>query len=470
MRKSPYFYGFLVLLMNILLSGGMLLAEEVRGSTGDPYFPDLGNSGYDAQHYTLMLDVDMTTGMIDADVSMRAIATEPLDRFHLDFYGYEIESVRVNDAPAIYERDRRELIITPADRLAAGDVFIVSVAYRGNPADIGSQVSYLSGVGWNAYPDGVFVANEPDGASLWYPVNDHPTDKATYRFEVTVAQPYSVAANGLQRAIIEEADGRRTYIWETEQTVASYLVTVNIHKAFARMEDTSTSGIPVRNYFPVNRLMPGLKTFDDTPRMIAFFEDLFGPYPFEAYGVVLADVDLPFALETQTLSLFGNNILTSDRAAYTISHELAHQWFGNSVSPATWRDIWLNEGFATYLSALWVGYAEGQAQFEGTMRFWYDLLHDEEFQAYAVPIGDPGPENLFNRAVYWRGAWTLHALRLKVGDPAFFDILRTYYNRHAYSTATTADFIAIAEEISGMDLTDFFQAWLYEIDVPPIDS
>ncbi len=225
------------------------------------------------------------------------------------------------------------------------------------------------------------------------------------------------------------------------------------------------NGLPIRNYFPADRAEDGIATFAETSEMIAYFNEVFGPYPFEAYGAVVADTSLSFALETQTLSLFGKDVLDAGSFAETvISHELAHQWFGNSVSLAKWQDIWLNEGFATYASVLWAEHQGGVAESKGEMNAYYTIISN---QTRFVPPGNPPQDDLFNGGVYLRGAWVLHALRLEVGDAVFFDILKTYYDRFKYGNAITEEFIALAEELSGQDLTDFFQGWLFDEEVPP---
>ena len=197
--------------------------------------------------------------------------------------------------------------------------------------------------------------------------------------------------------------------------------------------------------------------------MMRLFNDDFSQYPFEAYGSVVANTSLPFALETQTLSLYGNNILQGGRgASVTVAHELAHAWFGDHVSPKYWRDIWLNEGFATYASALWLEDTIGVEETSDILDNWYDAMVNRP-----LIIGDPGANNLFAAPVYYKGAWTLHALRLRVGDEAFFEMMHVYQNRFAHGNAEIIDFINVAEEVSGEDLTTFFDAWLYQPDIPP---
>lgn len=460
MRKYPLLL-MLTVLFGFTAHFGLQNDASVGASgVGDTYFPELGNGGYDAQHYTIDLDVDLDATTIAGSVTMSARATQTLSRFNLDFAGFTIDSITVNGREATFTRENRELIITPSSSINDGSLFEVTVDYAGVPGRDVNLPTLPFSRGWTFYSAGVYVASEPDGASLWYPVNDHPSDKATYTTIITVDDPYVVAANGTLEDV-SSANGQSTYTWENHDPTASYLVTVNIAD-FARSDDSVVDGVPIRNYFPEYRQSFGDEVFSNTAEMMAGFNDNFTAYPFEAYGVVVADTTLPFALETQTLSLYGTNILTRDSGAQvTIAHELAHSWFGNHVSPAMWRDIWLNEGFATYASVLWVEDHYGQDVANRLMDNWYGVVRNNR-----VIIGDPGVQNLFSISVYFRGAWTLHALRQEVGDELFFEIIQTYQTQYAYGNAEIADFVAVAEEVSGQELTTFFTQWLYQAEMP----
>lgn len=428
---------------------------------GDPYFPSLGNGGYDVIHYDIDLNVDMAAGTFAGKSVLQARATEDFASFNLDFLGLELDDVQVNGQPANFDRSGLELEITPSKPLAAGDSFEVSAAYHGQPQTIDTGMGMT--LGWNTYENGVYVASEPAGASTWFPVNDHPCDKATYTFTITVPKPYEVAANGLLKDTKDNGT-TTTYRFESGGPMASYLATVNIAD-FDEESREGPDGLPIRDYYDAKLEAGDRQPFARTPEMIRFFSEIFGPYPFEAYGVVVLDADFGFALETQTLSLFSKRMISDRmRGEYVAAHELAHQWFGNSVSLETWKDIWLNEGFATYAQWMWLDYRAGREVMESQIREWYRELADGQFP----PPGDPSPDDLFSASVYYRGAITLHALRLELGDEVFFKLLSTYYDRFQYGNAGTQDFILLAEEVSGKPLDDFFQGWLYDREMPPI--
>ncbi|MEO7572291.1 MAG: M1 family aminopeptidase, partial [Acidimicrobiales bacterium] len=199
-----------------------------------------------------------------------------------------------------------------------------------------------------------------------------------------------------------------------------------------------------------------------TAEMVQLLDDLYGPYPFSVYGVLAVDEDLGFALETQTLTIIGSDVARQGRGAdILLLHELAHQWVGNSVSPATWKDIWLNEGFASYAEWLYVERTGGLSAAEIARQF-------EGERSFDLPAGDPGSQELFAGTVYIRGAMALQALRERIGDDAFFTVLRTWVDEHRNSTASTEDLVALAERISGAELDDLFQAWLYAPELPDL--
>lgn len=442
---------------------------------GDDFYPTLGNGGYDVQTYLIDLTVSDDLREIMAGlVTIEAVATQDLSTFNLDFLGMTVEHVTVNDAPVAFSREGREMTVIPVYPLTSGQPFVVRVAYSGIPGLDEDSDDLDFNNGWFAYGTGVLVASEPDGSAMWYPANDHPLDKAKFRFVIDVPAPYVVAANG---ALVsrEEAGQRITYTWDMDYPMATYLATVNI-QTFKERTDSSQSRVHIRNYFPEILADDGERVFSKQAEMIDYFETIFGPYPFDQYGVVVADINLGFALETQTISLFGKNIIrqgamaSGTSAESVIAHELAHQWFGNSLTPATWQDIWLNEGFATYAQVLWAEHEYGADVAHEMLVEYYGGIRSPLLAMFGIAApGNPPPDQLFNTSVYLRGGWTLHALRLHIGDDAFFELLLQYAERFRYGNVTTQDFIDLTVAISG-DATaaGLLNAWLYEEAVPDV--
>jgi aminopeptidase N len=328
----------------------------IRGATGigDPYYPELGNGGYQVEHYTLVLDVQPMTNVISGTTTIRAQATQSLSTFNLDLAGLTIEQVLVNDSVAAYQRDGRELTITPVYPLPPNHEFTVVVAYQGSPQPILS-VARAGTVGWFHAADGAInIMGEPDGAAAWFPANNHPRDKATYRFEITVPASFVVAASGFLRDTVE-LDEKIRYIWEMDKPMASYLAAINIDNYVVETRP-GPDGVILRHYFPPHFPEASKRGYAKLPEMIEFFSTLFGPYPFAAYGVLIAEAESGIcetilAIEIQTLSTHCPEPAAEEEEV--IVHELVHQWFGNSVSIKNWQDLWLKEGLATYAQWLW---------------------------------------------------------------------------------------------------------------------
>ena len=442
-------------------------AEPGPPGVGDSLYPHLGNGGYDVQHYTLDLMVnDVATGDLDGTTIIDARATQNLSSFNLDFIGFEITTVTVNGQPAEFQRSRQELTITPSTPLSQNESFTVEVQYQGSPGEMDSTAIQIQ-TGWITFDGGSFVLSEPDGAASFYPVNDHPLDKATYTFHVTVPEPFEAAANGILKETIDNGD-TTTFLFEARDPMASYLATVNIDE-FDLETSQSENGIPIRNYFPTGSPEAIREPFARQAEMLDYFSEIFGAYPFEVYGSLVIDLEFGAALETQTLSIFSKAMIDANNlegSQHVVAHELAHQWFGDSVSLADWSDIWLNESFATYAQGLWTEHTRGRAELDEWVRRMYTFVREE--RESMSPPGEPPADRLFNQGVYSWGALCLHALRLEVGDETFFEILKTYHEQFADGNARTADFIAVAEEVSGKELSAFFDSWLYSEDLAPI--
>jgi aminopeptidase N len=441
------------------VSGGSFAAGAA--GIGDPYFPTSGNGGYDVASYDLALRYDPGPDRLSGRASITASATTDLSRFNLDLSGLGVESVRVNGAVARYTRDGGELVVTAPAGLRRGTQFTVDIGYSGVPKPISGPG--LGAEGFLHTADGAVAIGQPEGAASWFPVNDHPLDKATYTIAVTVPAGLTALSNGVPLGS-STVDGWTTWRWAEHAPMASYLATVVIGRY--RVSRGSHDGKPVvtavASSLPVG---PADRAMARTTEVADFLATQFGPYPFDAYGgIVHNEPRIRFALENQSRPVYSAAFFGSGAdQTWVVAHELAHQWYGDSVSVRHWEDIWLNEGFATYAEWLWSEYT-GSGTAEENFRRTYAAATGE---VWRVPPGEPGRDELFSRSVYKRGAMTLHALRLTVGDPAFFRILRSWAAQKRDGNATTEEFIALAERESGRSLRALFDAWLFRTTQPP---
>jgi aminopeptidase N len=428
---------------------------------GDPYFPREGNGGYDVGHYDLALAYVPTSHRLRGTATITATARTDLSRFDLDLSGYRVSSVTVDGQPARFRRFGQELVITPRRGLARGSRFDTVVAYAGVPRTVtDSPVVFGAPYGWIYTKDGAFVGCEPNAAHTWFPSNDHPRDKASFHVAVTVPRGTEVVANGDYQGH-HVSGGSDTFSWDQPQPQATYLATVDIGR-WRFYQDRTPAGI--RSFTAVDPALLGQTRAQHTRRLTARVTDYwatrFGRYPFRSTGAIVDDVpDIGFSLETQTRPLYG---FAPD--PLTLSHELSHQWFGDSVSVRSWRHIWLNEGFATFSMFLWgehTGQGSTLRQFRKVFR---QIPATDDF--WHQSIADPKRNSMFSGAVYYRGGMTLAALRHRIGDHDFFRLLRVWVRTHRYSTATTAEFRALAEKVSGRDLDHFFRVWLWRQSKP----
>jgi aminopeptidase N len=475
-RARAAFGAALVALTFVTAPAGARAADCPAGAAGigDPYFPLYGNGGYDVEHYLLKLSYDPATDQLTGEALITARALSNLCRFNLDLQGMTVRSVVVDGRPAAWTRsDDHELTVTPQQRLRTNRLFTALIRYDGVPR---TQVDASNRrYGWMPTDDGAVVAGEPEGAINWFPVNDHPRDKAAFTFVVTVPAGLVAMGNGrlLGRANIPA--GHTTWAWHAPEPMAPYLATVTLGEFDLRAYRTP-GGLqmydavdPDLYRMPVDPANPASATFGQVVdaslgrqgEIIDFLAGLFGPYPFSTGGGIVDDPqDLVFALETQTRVNYSHKYFTGAIGGdLIVVHENAHQWVGNSVRVDAWEHIWLNEGFATYAEWLWFE-NQGLNTAQGLFDFYYGL-YPETDPLWSVSIGDPGPANLFHRAVYRRGAMTLHALRNQIGDASFFQVLRTWTTGKSGGTGTTAEFIALAESISGQPLGPLFQTWLF---------
>ncbi|KIF77779.1 peptidase [Streptomyces sp. 150FB] len=452
-----------VLAASLLLAVPASAADFTPGAPGigDPYYPVSGNGGYDVSHYDLRLNYEPSTDLLQGTATLIATATQDLSRFDLDF-GLKVSEVRVNGKKAAFATSgTQELEITPAAPLTKGQAATVVVRYAGKP----SELEINGYTAWHRTPDGGVGAQEPDQAVWWYPSNDHPLDKATYDISVSVPDGTQVISNGVLQSQTSEL-GRTRFNWRSDKPQATYLTTLAIGK-FDITTDTTADGLPIINAYSKNlgaNAGAARASVERTGEAVEFLSGVFGPYPFSSAGGYVPDVTSGFALETQTRPYYSPSGFKNGANVSVVVHELAHQWYGDDVSVHGWKDIWLNEGFASYAEWLW-----SEKEGEGTAQQLADYVyasHPADDPFWTVKPADPGPDNQFDAAVYDRGAVAIQALRNKIGDEDFFAILKGWPTEHAYGNASVSDFVSYAERISGEPLADFFDTWLYQPSKP----
>ncbi len=431
-------------------------------SVGDSLYPGIGNGGYDVSRYSISIDaVDPDAFSISTSVELTP--TIELTSFNLDLVGMDVATVTIDGATAEFFRDERELTIEPTEQLPVGEAVTVVVVANGVPQPTPDPASLGSVSGWINEPWGSYVASEPTGAATWFASNDHPTDKATFDIFITVPAEDIAAGPGLLVEQTDNGDGTTTYHWSSEDPMATYLASVVIGD-FVIEEEALASGVVLRDVYPTDQadeLRAALAGKHEA--MLDLFVAIFGPYPFDSYGVVGVPEPLGYALENQTLSLFSADTLATDEVFVdlVLAHELAHQWFGNHVSPGDWDDIWLNEGFATWAHIYWL---EDELASE---QFFESTYEDAQARRYG-PIKGLAPSELFAPRVYDRGALTLESIRRTIGDDAFFELLRTWLDRYGSSTATTDDFLDLLDELHGADVRALAEAWIFDDDLPEL--
>ncbi|GAA2637782.1 M1 family metallopeptidase [Streptomyces vastus] len=432
-------------------------ARDTTGAPGinDPYFPKAGNGGYDVTHYALTLAYDPNSRRLSGTAEIEARTKQDLTSFNLDLKGMKVTAAEVDDTSAGFHRGGdHELTIRPHDALDRNTTFRTTVHYSGRPGTItdpdGSQE------GWLRTADGALALGEPTGSMAWFPGNHHPSDKATYDITITVPEGLKAVSNGeLRREGTEK--GRTTFAWHVGEPMASYVTTVAIGEYDVGRSKTA-NGLPVYVAVDPDQSKASAKVLARIPEIMRWAEENFGPYPFSSTGAIVDRAnDAGYALETQTRPVFPG---APDMAL--LVHELAHQWYGNSVTPESWRDMWLNEGFATYAEWLWQEDHGGDTA-QDTVDALYDHGEDTYENLWAFPPASPTSDaHISDDPVYQRGAMVLHKIRETTGDATFHDILRGWPATRRHGNANTSDFTAYVEQQApDEDFTTIWDDWLY---------
>jgi hypothetical protein len=411
---------------------------------------------FDVTDYLLDLDFDELTHVVGGSVTILAksladgLVTVPLD---LDD-GMTVSQVTRNAVPLGFTHAGGVLEIALGQPLVAGEPFELGIRYSGVPAT-GFAVF------WNKYRSSganqmVWSLSEPEGARTWWPCKDRPDDKALVEERWTVRPDWTASGNGRLVGIETLPSGRKRYHWRAERPLATYLVSiaatdyVGFGDGYGLLEGGT---LPLNYYVYGEDLAEAQVSFSATPDMLRFFELTFGEYPFPEDQYGMSAFGWSGAMEHTANTSYGYALIDgTHRYDWIVAHELAHQWWGDSVSPETWRDIWLNEGLATYSEALWAGGVGGPASYHA----WMDALWRPYFEG---PVYDP--VQLFGPTVYDKGAWVLHMLRRVIGDAALFQGLRDWYAGRRDGVGNTAELEAVFESRHGGDLGWFFQQWVY---------
>lgn len=423
-----------------------------EASIGDPYAPEMGNTGYDVISYTLDLILDPGQAALTAEVRMEIEIMYPaLSRLSLDFAGFEITSLQVNGQAADFERTDQKLWIELPDPAYAGEVIPVRIAYSGEPlVEPSPYVPFISHLGLYFPGRSIFTLSEPNGAHYWYPCNDHPKDKATFRIRMSVPPEYTAVSIGSLLETGENSDGTRYYLWDHPTPTATYLTMLAVGN-YERIENQTPNGVPLRHY-----IFPDLKdeflfATANIGEALDWISELYGPYPFEAFGYTTTRL-VSLASETQTMVILPETGLNEE----TVIHELAHMWFGDWVSLDSWADMWLKEGAAIYTYLLWQTRQDPAA----LDYFMQERTAQLQAESSGFVLGNLPKSQLLGTDTYWKGAALLHALRNEIGDDAFFNGMRQFLVRFGGQSASRQEFFGLMEEISGQELDDFFDLWL----------
>lgn len=447
-----------------------------RFSTGpahmprDPYTGVEYNLGFSVEHYDLNMDYRVEPNRLHGQATLEVTADSDPDKMSanltLDMADFlDADRVSVSGAPRVtrFRQSGGKLRIRLQNAPRPGAHFTLRIAYSGNPRPIRTRWGEL---GWEETDTGAIVASQPNGAPSWFPCDDTPAAKATFRIAVVADNPFTVVATGQPVEKRAAGPGNTRWVFETTHPMATYLAAIQVGEYVQiPLGPTTQAFVPAHLRDSVS------EDFSHQQEMVDFFSSLFGEYPFPMYSVVVTADELEIPVEAQGLSTFGAN---HARGHHTferlVAHELCHQWFGNSVGLTGWRDIWLNEGFACYCEWLWAEhFSQGTKTAHSVARSHYDVLARKPQD---ITVADPGPEDMFDDRVYKRGALTLHAVRRALGDAPFFRAVRSYLADNQHSNVTQDDLVGYFHRAAGeagigtQAIDDLLHAWIDEPALP----
>jgi hypothetical protein len=462
----------LLLSLIALCSTGLLFAYHPPLQTDYSVIPQLEQPeradsahGFDVYKYEITLTINDATHFISGNVKAYVTAEEALTGLDYELVGLTVSEVRVNNSTASFTHQNGILHIVCYP--SAGQSFTTQIFYSGTPAL--SPAPYNIGMIFNA--NTVFTISDPDASRYWWPCYDHPWDKAIVDLHVTMRSDWLVACNGIRDSIVDNGDGTKTHNWLGSNPMAPYLACIT---AAPYLEINQTAGsIPIQNFVTQSQYNNAVIDFATLPEILQYFETQFGPYPFEKYGNAVMNITTYGAMEHQTMTTLGAGYITGTHSGENvIAHELAHSWYGNCLTPLTFKDVWLSEGFGTYSEFIWLHHRDG----------WdvaCDYMNDDVHNYYiSFEDGNSGLENIiynppfyayFYPQSYQKASSVLHMLRFKIGNTAFFQLLQNWFTTYHNGNIITSEFQDMAEQISGQDLDQFFRQWIYSNGIPYVE-
>ncbi|HEX5736269.1 MAG TPA: M1 family aminopeptidase [Blastocatellia bacterium] len=420
----------------------------------------------DALHYRIRIDIADQGDEIQGETEIVfAMAEDGVKSVSLDFAGLKVEQVTENGRAANFTHADGRLTVTIAAGYKRGDRVRISIKYHGKPQD-GLFIKK------NKFNDRtIFADNWPNRARYWFPSIDHPYDKATVEFFVTAPDGFDVIANGALVETTSLQNKRKLSHWRESVPIPTYCMVIGATE-FSIINAGSWAGIPVIYYLYPKDRERGIKDYGRAVEMLEFYTNLIGPYPYEKLALVESSTRFGGMENSSNIFFDEKRFNGSGSLEGTVAHEIAHQWFGDSVTEGDWHHLWLSEGFATYFENLFFERADGREKFVRLM------LNDKETylkanRANSRPIHDQAITDLFkllNANNYQKGGWVLHMLRHVVGDTAFFAAIRDYYMRFRDRNAMTIDFQHVVEAHANQKLDWFFDQWIYKAGHPIYDA